>query len=388
MNPKILYLVTEDWYFCSHRISLACAARDAGFDVVVTTRVNKHAEQIRKAGLKLVPIDFPRSGRYPWRDIRVIRSLMHIYRSERPDILHHVAMKPVLYGSAAALLTGASAIVNALTGLGYIFTSHHWRARLLRRLVKPALRILLSRGNSWVVLQNPDDQQMLTNAGLLKNDRVVVIKGSGVDMKKFSPSSEGKGAATVVLASRMLWDKGVREFVDAAQALRADGINARFVLVGETDAENPSAIKSHVLEQWQQGGVVEWWGRRDDMPAVFKMAHIVCLPSYREGLPKVLVEAAASGRPIVAADAPGCHEIVRDGENGFLVPARDSVALARALKHLIEDASLRKKMGERGRMLAVTEFSIDRVTKDTLDLYREILRATQIQFGSIRETGS
>lgn len=388
MNPKILYLVTEDWYFCSHRMSLACAARDAGFDVVVSTRVNQHGEQIREAGLKLVPINFSRSGRYPWRDILTIRSLMRIYRSERPDILHHVAMKPVLYGTTAALFSDSSAIVNALTGLGYIFTSHQWQARTLRRLVKPALRVLLSRNNGWVILQNPDDRRMLTDSGLLKNDQVVLIKGSGVDMKKFSPSSEHKGIVTVAMASRMLWDKGVREFVDAAKFLRAEGINARFVLVGDTDPENPSAIKSHVLEQWQRSGVIEWWGRRDDMPAVFRMAHIACLPSYREGLPKVLIEAAASGRPIVAADAPGCREIVRDGKNGFLVPARDSLALARALKRLIEDGQLRKKMGENGRVLAVTDFSSDKVIKDTLDLYREVLRATHVRLSSIRGPSS
>jgi len=247
---------------------------------------------------------------------------------------------------------------------------------------------LLSRNNGCVILQNPDDRRMLTDSGLLKNDQVVLIKGSGVDMKKFSPSSENKGIVTVAMASRMLWDKGVREFVNAAEALRAEGINARFVLVGDTDPENPSAIKSHVLEQWQRSGVIEWWGRRDDMPAVFRMAHIVCLPSYREGLPKVLIEAAASGRPIVAADAPGCREIVRDGKNGFLVPARDSLALARALKRLIEDGQLRKKMGENGRVLAVTDFSSDKVIKDTLDLYREVLRATHVRLSSIRGPSS
>ena len=377
LKPKILYLVTEDWYFCSHRLSLACAARDAGFEVTVVTEVNNHGDYIRREGFKLVPITFSRSARTPWQDLQTLFAIWRIYRTEHPDIVHHVALKPVIYGSIAAAMRGGVKVVNALTGLGYIFSSNHLKAQVLRTFIMNTLRWLLRGPNTWLILQNLDDWHLLVDSGVVDAAHIVVIPGSGVDTSEFKPVLEAGGIPTVLLASRMLWDKGVGEFVAAAKRLQEEGITARFVLVGDTDPENPSAIPTTMLTQWQRSGAIEWWGWRTDMAEVFKQSHIVCLPSYREGLPKVLIEAAAAGRPIVTTDTPGCRSVVKDGDNGLLVPVRDVIALSAALKHLINNASLRRQMGIAGRLLAETEFAVGRITGETIALYRHILENTK-----------
>lgn len=372
---KLLFFVTEDWYFCSHRLILAREARRKGFDVLVVTRVTNHGKQIEDEGFKLIPISMVRSGKNPLKELATLWELISIYKSERPDIVHHVAMKPVLYGSFVARITGVPHAVNALAGMGYIFISNHWTAAILRKFVSIAFRMLLNRPSSRVILQNPDDQSLMVKSGILSPESIALIRGSGVDTQAFLPAPEPQTITTVVLASRMLWDKGVGEFVEAARLLRNKGVNARFVLVGDTDPANPAAVPLAQLEAWNSSGssgAVEWWGRREDMPKVFSDSHIVCLPSYREGLPKVLIEAAACGRPIVATDVPGCREIVLHGKNGLLVPMRNSVALADALERLIEDPSLRHKMGINGRELAVSEFSVEKVISQTLALYQEL----------------
>ncbi|MCR4330855.1 MAG: glycosyltransferase family 4 protein, partial [Patescibacteria group bacterium] len=294
-KPTLLFVVTEDWYFCSHRLPIACSARDAGFKVIVATRVQCHGEQILKEGFKLIPIRLRRSNKNPLKELLSLIELINIYRLERPDIVHHVAMKPVLYGSVAALVTRVPGIINALAGMGYMFISNHWKAVLLRKFVSQTFRILLNRPNMRIILQNPDDQHLMARLGALKPKDIVLIRGSGVNIQIFSPVPELAGILTVVLPSRMLWDKGVGEFVEAACLLRNKGLDARFVLVGDTDTENPAAVTSTQLDAWNSGGIVEWWGMRDYMPTVFAQAHVICLPSYREGLPKVLIEAAACG---------------------------------------------------------------------------------------------
>lgn len=374
--PKIIFFVTEDWYFCSHRLPLAIAAQRAGYDVTVVTRINLHGELIRSHGFNLIPIKLSRRSRNPFKELGVIRQLLHIYREQKPDIVHQVALKPVLYGSIAARLAGVPAVVNALAGLGFLFVSKRWLARVLRPLVEVAFRVLLNRPNTRIIFQNPDDQSLLTRYGILEPKCTVLIRGSGVDMAQFSPTPESGGVPLVVLASRMLWDKGVGDFVEAARRLRVLGVSARFALVGEGDPENPASISDNQLVQWHDEGVIEWWGRHEDMPDIFAKSHIVCLPTnYGEGVPKVLIEAAACARPIVATDVPGCREIVHDGENGLLVPAKDANALVLALQRLIEDASLRNKMGQRGCALVAEEFSIEHVVQQTLALYQELIRA-------------
>jgi len=362
---KLLYFVSEDWYFCSHRLPLAMAACEAGFEVVVVTRVYEHGEAIHRAGLRVIPFDMSRRGMNPLRELQVLARLIAIYRKEKPDLIHHVAMKPVIYGSLAACFFGTRHVVNAMAGMGWLFTSGNIKARLIKPLVRLLFRVLLSP--TRVIVQNPDDAALMAGVGV---ESVHLIRGSGVNAAVFRPGPEPTGTPLVVLPARMLWDKGVGEFVEAAKQLKERGIIARFALVGEPDPENPATVSKAQLTAWHDEAEVEWWGQRDDMAQVYAQAHVVCLPSYREGLPKALLEAAACGLPIVATDVPGCREIVRNGNNGLLVPARDAPALAEALARLIADPDMRRRMGERGRALAVGEFSQEQVIAETLAVYR------------------
>lgn len=372
-KPKMLFLVTEDWAFCSHRMPIALAAKDAGFEVVLATRVQAHGEEITTEGIRLIPIQLRRKSKNPWSELKAILEIVKLYKQEQPDIVHHVALKPVIYGSIAARIVNTPAIVNALTGMGHVFISDTWEIRILRLLVKIAFRILLNKKGARVILQNKDDLNILTGSGMLAPGSIRIIRGSGVDMQLYTPKPEPDGTVIVMMASRMLWDKGVGEFIEAAHLLKQRGVRARFVLVGNNDPDNPTSLSPSQLEALRLEGLVEWWGYRKDMPKALSEAHIVCLPSYREGLPKVLIEASAVGRPIITTDVAGCREVVKNGENGFLVPARNPSALADAIYKLIESPDIRRKMGCKGRAIAVAEFSVEKVTKETVAIYEELL---------------
>lgn len=345
-------------------------AKNAGLEVVVVTRTNKHAEKIQQHGVRVIPLEVSRRGSNLFREFTTILRLAGIYREEQPAIVHHVAMKPMLYGSLVSHLMRVPHTVNWVAGMGWLFVSNNWRAKILQVVVRKVLGVLL-RG-TLVIVENKDDRAIIANIGVA-SEHVHLIRGAGVDTLLYNTSPQLDGVPLIVLPARMLWDKGVGEFVDAARQLQQCGVKARFVLVGDPDPQNPASVPKHQLIAWQKEGVVEWWGRREDMPQVLAQSHIVCLPSYREGLPKSLLEAASSGRPIVTTDVPGCREIVRHGENGLLVPARDVAALAEALRRLIEDEELRRRMGEKGREIAVAEFSVERVVSETLDVYRQLL---------------
>jgi len=374
-RPKLLYFITEDWYFCSHRLPLALAAQDAGYDVAVVTHVNEHGEAIRRAGIRLIPFNLSRRGMNLLSEVAMLARLIVLYRKEKPDLVHHVAMKPVLYGSLAARLSGVPRVVNALAGLGYVFTSDEPKARLLRLVIGGAFRGILNIRRSRLILQNQDDRAMFIRKRFINEERIRLIRGSGVDTAVFSTTPEPSDIPVVMLASRMLWDKGIKEFVEAARQLKDRGIDARFVLVGDTDPHNPSAIPKEQLTYWHTEGVIEWWGHREDMPTVFSESNIICLPSfYGEGVPKVLIEAAASGRPIVTTNTPGCREIVKNGENGLLVPVRNTAKLVDALHLLIEKPELRKKMGAKGREIAMNEFAVEKVVSETMTVYEELLK--------------
>lgn len=370
---RLLYLITEDWYFWSHRLDLARVAAKEGFDVSIATRVTDHGDRILREDFKLFPIRLFRRSRNPFSEVAAIWELIGLYRRERPHIVHHVALKPILYGSLAAWFAGVPVIVNAFAGLGYVFTGEARRGRFLRVCLRQALRIFLKMSRSVVVFQNADDRDLLIKERVVTLEQTRVIPGSGVDTQTFDvrlPSAEGP---IVMLASRMLWDKGIADFVEAARRLRADGTPARYVLVGRSDEHNPAAIDVAQLRRWVEEGVIEWWEHRADMPATLALATIVVLPSYREGLPKILLEAAACGKPLVAADVPGSRDIVIHGANGFLVPARDPAALAAAIDSLLRDAPLRVTMGVAGRELVIRKFSVENIAGQVVGLYRELL---------------
>ncbi|HEX6949437.1 MAG TPA: glycosyltransferase family 4 protein [Nitrospira sp.] len=372
---KLLFVVTEDWYFVSHRLALAAAAQAAGFEVVVATRVGRHGEAIRAAGLRLVPFGLARTYGNPLREIL---ALVRLYRRERPDIVHHVALKPIMYGAVAARLARVPAQVNAVVGLGWLFTSAKGVMRLIRPAARWTLALLLRTRSSLTIVQNPDDRALLIRSHLPES-RIRLIRGAGVDTTVFAPAPEPAGPVCVVLAARMLWDKGVGEFVEAARLIRQAGVEARFALVGDPDPDNPASVPEAVLRSWHGQDGIEWWGRRDDMPSVYHAAHIACLPSYyREGLPKVLLEAAACGLPLITTDAPGCREVVRDGDNGILVTPRDAQSLARAIGRLIEDEKLRHTMGKRGREIILKDFSSELVVRETLGIYRELVASVMV----------
>jgi glycosyltransferase involved in cell wall biosynthesis len=376
MRPKLLLLITEDWFLWSHRLPIARAALRAGYEVIIATRVNGDTRKIRDEGFRLIPLHLARESYAPLNELRAIRELRQIYKTEQPDIVHHVALKPVLYGSMAALMRKDTRVINALTGLGYLATSSSLKVQLLGLPIWSALRFLLNRPNNQVLLQNQDDKQLLVARLKVPPEKITVIRGSGVDTNLFQPAPEPAGIPIVLFASRMLWIKGIAEFVEAAQLLRSKGITARFVLAGDSDPNSPSAIPRQQLLAWQASGAVEWWGHQQEMSEIFKQVNVVCLPSQgREGMPKVLIEAAASGRAIVTTDVPGCRDIVRQGVNGILVPPRDATTLAKALEELLENPSLRQQMARRGREIAANEFSQEVVVRETLALYKELLKS-------------
>jgi glycosyltransferase involved in cell wall biosynthesis len=375
-RPKLLFVVTEDWYFWSHRLPIAKAALEAGYDVAVATRVNEHGKRITEAGFRLIPLQMNRGSYSFLHEVRAISELRDIYRREKPDIIHQVALKPILYGSIAAMGLGNVPIINAFAGLGYLVSSSSIKAKVLRSGIWTALRFLLKRGNSFVLLQNREDQELLIREIGVPTEKTTVIRGSGVDMDQFKPTTEAspERAPTVLLSSRMLWIKGINDFVDAAKILRDKGLTARFVLVGDTDLGSPGAIPRAQLVEWQRSGMVEWWGHQPSMHETLREAAIVSLPSHGgEGVPKALIEAAACGRAIVATDVPGCRDIVRHRINGLLVPPKNPMALADALQELLADSSTRSEMGRRGREIASNEFSEESVIQQTLALYSKVL---------------
>jgi glycosyltransferase involved in cell wall biosynthesis len=373
-RPKLLFLVSEDWYFWGHRIGLARAAREHRFSVSVATRVGQLGGKIEGEGFKLLPIRLSRGGQNPVIDFVSVLELIRLYRREQPDIVHHIGMKAAIYGAWAARCSSVPSMVVTFPGLGHTFSAGDSRARTMRLAVGQALRWSLRHRNMRAIFQNVDDQNDLVREGIVRSEDARLIRGSGVDVSRFVPSEETPGDPVVILASRMLWSKGVGEFVEAARLLKKRGVRARYVLSGRVDTENPGGIPEEQLATWQAEGVVDWWAYREDMPRVFAETHIVVLPTYYgEGVPKVLIEAASSGRPIVATSERGCREIVRDGENGLLVPARDPVALADAIATLVGDPVLRSKMGTRGRQIVIDEFSMKHVNAKTLAVYQELL---------------
>lgn len=373
-RPAAVFLVTIDWYFWSHRLPIAKALQAAGFRVVVACRVSSLAAAMRAEGFEVAPIPIGRAFGWPWTELRCLFEIFRLYRREKPVLVQQVSVKCALYGTVCARLAGVPAIVSTLPGLGYLFHSRQLRARVLRPLAAMAFRALLRGSAVRVIVQNKDDEALLAREGLVPQECLELVQGSGVDVERFAPRPEPSGTLTVAMVSRMLWDKGVRELVEAGRLLRRRGRPVRILLVGAPDPENPGSIPAETLASWNSDGSVEWSGAREDVPAVWAEAHIAALPSYYgEGLPKSLLEACACGRPVVAADVAGSREIVHDGENGLLVPPRDVSALADALERLAADAELRRRMGARGRQIAEAEFAEHIVVERTLAVYRNLL---------------
>jgi glycosyltransferase involved in cell wall biosynthesis len=371
MARKILYLVSEDWYFMSHRLPMARAAQKAGYEVHVATRVGEYADAIQREGFLLHPIHWRRGNMNPVRLLAAVLETRRIYKRVQPDLVHHVAVVPTLIGSVAALGL-PMARLNALAGLGFAFTSDKAKARIMRPVARHLLRWLLNRPNSTVLVQNPDDYAVAAKLGVPEQS-IALIAGSGVDVDALIPLPEPAGPFTVGYVGRLLDDKGVRTLVRAHELLAQRGIAINTLLAGEPDPSNPASIPDHVLANWRRLPNVQLLGHVRDIRSVWTQAHVAVLPSRREGLPKSLLEAAASGRPLIATDVPGCREIARNGVNALLVPWDNPEAIAEAIERLMNNRDLRAQFGAAGRQIVVSEYSSRRIASDTAALYARLL---------------
>ncbi len=379
-QPILLFVVNEAFFFVSHRLPIALEAQRQGYDVHIAAPSDNvwapedySTAELAKLGLSFHRIPISRRGTHLIQEFWTFFALLRLYRRLRPEIVHHLTIKPNLYGGIAARLSGVPGVVYAVTGLGQMFVATQGPLRLLRPMVLAVMRVAFSHRNAKVIVQNTSDRAFLVDNRVVEIDDTVLIQGSGVDLELFKPAPEPECDPVVILPSRLIWEKGIQEFVDAAKQLRADGVAARFALVGNTHPSNPRAVPEAMLRSWAADGVVEWWGRREDMSRVMAECHIVCLPSkYGEGVPKVLLEAAAAGRPVVATDTPGCREVIDDGVQGLLVPMGDSAALAAALRRLIDGLDERRAMGAAGRREAEAAFGINDVVRRTLAIYSQL----------------
>lgn len=376
LRPCVLFVVTEDWYFMSHRLGLARYARDAGWRVVIAARESDRAAAIVAEGLEFIALPFERALTYPWRDLRLLLALRRVLRDLAPDIVHLVSLKPILLGGMArCLLPRPCPALLAFTGLGYIFSSRAGLARLLKPLVVQLLARIARRTDTWVLAQNEADLALLQANAMADPKRASIIAGAGLDLDEFPATPlPPRHKALVILPARVLRDKGVYEFVAAAEKMRALRSDVRFALVGAHDMANPGAVEARDLAAWVTAGVIEWWGHRRDMAAVYAQAYIVCLPSYREGLPRVLLEAAACARPLIATDVPGCREICRDGESGLIIPPQNVDALVQALLRMLDTPALAIGCAGGARRIVEQEYTLAHIAAQTLALYQRLLK--------------
>lgn len=374
MSRTLMFVVNVDWFFLSHRLPIALEAMRQGYQVHITTGLTDKQGELERHGLVVHPLTLDRSSAGLGNAWRTMVQLWQIFRAVRPNVVHLVTIKPVLLGGLVARLAGVPAVVAAVSGLGFVFVAKGVKASARRWLVGGLYRLALGHHNLKVIFQNPDDQASLARLAHLTDRKVAMIRGSGVDLTQYGVMPTPLGTPVVVLAARLLADKGVLEFVQAARLLRQRGCNARFVLVGTVDTANPTSLSDAEVSAWVEDGVVEWWGHRADMPHVLAAAQVVVLPSYYgEGLPKVLIEAAACGRVVVTTDHPGCRDAIEPGVTGVLVPVRNAVALADAMEALINDPLRCKVMGDAGRALAEKAFDVRQVVAAHLQIYQELM---------------
>jgi glycosyltransferase involved in cell wall biosynthesis len=365
---RIAFVATPASFFVSHRLALAMRARALGYDITIITPEGEGVETIKAEGFRWHSISFDSGGMNPAQDFRTFSDLVRLFRRIRPNIVHNVTVKPVLYGTVAARLSGVPRVVNAVSGLGYLFT----RDRRFRRALGIALyRVLMRHSDMRVILQNKEDVAFFARHRLASKREIRLIRGSGVDINLYKPGVRDHSSPVIIQTSRMLADKGVREFIAAAREVRKSWPSVRFLLVGPLYPGNPSAISAEELAAAQDEGAVEWLGYRSDIAALLAKTTIFCLASYREGLPKSLLEAAACGLPLITTDTSGCREVVTNGENGLLVPVGDSRALAQAIGRLLADPALARRLGERARERAEREFALDLVIDQQIALYTE-----------------
>ncbi|AND69811.1 hypothetical protein ATSB10_23570 [Dyella thiooxydans] len=376
---KFVFFANTDWYLYNFRLATALRLKADGHEVVMLSPPGPFGARFAASGLRWITLSMDRASLGPVREARTLFALISALRRERPDLLHNFTLKCAIYGALAARVVRVPAVVNAVAGMGYVFTSNRTKARVLRPLVSWLLRLSLDRPRSLLILQNPDDATAFAAARLVPADRVRVIRSSGVDVRRFTPvasDSPVHGRLRVLLAARLLWEKGVQEYVDAAALLRREGRSVEFLLAGTPDPGNPRSVEEAQVKRWGREGLVRCLGHVEDMPALLREVEVMVLPSYyREGVPRSLIEAAACGLAIITTDRPGCREVVtHHGVDGLHVAVRDARALADRIAQLDDDRVLLARLGARARQRALSEFDEQLVIQRTVDVYRELLR--------------
>jgi len=371
---RILYVVTEDWYFLSHRLPMARAAKAAGYEVHVATRLNNGKAAIEAEGFTPHALSWQRGSLSPTHSLAGVAELRRLLRALKPDILHNISLKPVLLGGIASLGLSSIAVVNSLTGLGTLFVGNHRKSELTRPLVVAALKALLKRPNVRTIVQNPDDKRFVLGLGVPEAS-VDLIPGSGVDLQHFTPLPEPPPPITAAYVGRMLADKGVLTLIQAYSLATSRGVKLQLLLAGDTDRENPGSLAPEQLREFASAFGIRWLGHVADIREVWEKAHIAVLASRREGLPKSLLEAAACGRPMIATDTPGCREIAIAGKTALTFPVDEAQALAEALTKMAGDAEMRASFGKAARALVEEKFSAEAVGKATVALYQSLVPA-------------
>jgi glycosyltransferase involved in cell wall biosynthesis len=374
MAARILYVVTEDWYFLSHRLPMARAAKNAGYEIHVATRLNSARAAIGAEGFTPHALSWQRGSLSPTRSLAGVAELRKLLREFKPDILHNISLKPVLLGSIASLGLSSIAVVNSLTGLGTLFVSNHRKSEFTRPLVIAALKALLKRPNTRTIVQNPDDRRFVLGLGVPESS-VDLIPGSGVDTAHFTPLPEPPPPIMAAYVGRMLADKGLMTLIQAYSLATSRGLKLQLLLAGDTDRENPGSLAPEQLREFASAFGINWLGHVADIREVWARAHIAVLASRREGLPKSLLEAAACRRPMIATDTPGCREIAIRDETALTFPVDDAPALAEALTQMAGDGEMRARLGKRARELVEEKFSADVIGKQIVALYQSLVPA-------------
>lgn len=375
MIKKIVYFTASTTAFLTHRLNLAQEAQKKGFQVHLICDASKNIRQLQKMGIHVHHLKYMRRGGLNiFQDFLLIHEIYKLYKELTPDLIHQVAQKPVLYGTIAAQLARVKAIVNALGGMGYMFTSSSLKATILKKIVTLLWKLLLKKNHQKLILQNPTDFNIFKN--ILPESQLRLIAGAGINLNDFPYTPEPEGPIKVLMVSRLLWDKGVAEYIQAATLLKTSYPDVHFQIAGDIDPENPNSLTSKDLENTLANTAIECLGPREDIAYLYQNAHIAVLPSYREGLPKSLLEACATGRPIVTTDVPGCRDVVKNNKNGFVVSVGNANLLAESIEKLILDRNMRERFGKHGRARAESEFSDHAIVKKTFDVYKEVLKTT------------
>ena len=370
-SRKVILVANTDWYLYNFKQSFLSFLEQNGFQIIIVSPVGYYSERIKNLGIRHIGWTIGRQSILPWQELYGLWKLVGIYRNEKPDIVHHFTVKPVLYGSIAAKLSGVPSVINAITGRGYTLLANEWKARLIRPVVSLLYQIAFTHSNMRVIFENEIDQDYFLHAGYVSRDKCDLIEGVGVDVEKFFPVPEPQGIPVVTYVGRLLWDKGVGIFVDSARILKGK-LAAKFVLVGIQDVGNPSNIPEEKIQLWVDEGLIEWAGWYEDVKSAYDSSNLIVLPSFYEGVPTVLLEAAACARAIVASDIPGNRIVVEDQVTGLIVPVNDAEALVVGIEKLLLAPELRSAMGAAGRERIIRSFTTQRINHETFAVYKKL----------------